>query len=206
VAADRRRARRQQAGRTQEARRQAATSAEGALIFQRFTQHARQAVVHAADEARELRHESVRPEHLLLGVAAETGGLAARILEDAGTSYAELRQVAEQFDAGPETIDADALASIGIDLEAVRRRIDDAFGPGALERRTIRNSIPFHPDAKRVLECALKEAKDLHHAYIGTEHILLALASVRAPARDHLAASGLDHERLRILVRQALAA
>jgi hypothetical protein len=84
--------------------------------------------------------------------------------------------------------DVAALQSIGIDLDAVRKKIEETFGPGALEppptpcrRRGLlrrwrpQGHTPFTPRAKKVLELSLREALRLKHNYIGTEHILLGL-------------------------------
>ena len=66
---------------------------------------------------------------------------------------------------------ARALGSLGIGLQAVRDQLESAAGP---DRRS-GGHIPFTPEAKRTLELALREALQLGHDYIGTEHILLGL-------------------------------
>ena len=81
--------------------------------------------------------------------------------------------------------DADALRAIGIDLDAVRRSAEKAFGPGALGRiperagrlgrRRSGRHIPFDRAAKKSLELALREAIALGHSYISAEHLLLGL-------------------------------
>lgn len=69
--------------------------------------------------------------------------------------------------------DADALRSVGIDLDEVRRNVEDAFGPGALDRgvpdahRSGTRHIPFTRDAKRALELSLREAIHLVTATSG---------------------------------------
>lgn len=65
------------------------------------------------------------------------------------------------------------LLRAGLDLEAVRKRVGDAVGRGADQR--VYGSIPYTPRVKKVLALATKEAKALHHTYVGTEHILLGL-------------------------------
>jgi ATP-dependent Clp protease ATP-binding subunit ClpA len=67
---------------------------------------------------------------------------------------------------------AKALESLGISLEAVRAQVEEIIGQG---QRPPTGHIPFTPRAKKVLELSLREAKQLHHNYIGTEHILLGL-------------------------------
>ncbi len=175
-------------------------------MFERFTGRARQVVVLAQEESIRLGHGYIGTEHLLLGLAAEGQGLAARVLAQAGIELDELRgAVAECIGRAPAGIDAGALAAIGIDLDEVRRRVEDAFGPGALER-TKAGCRPFLPRAKRALELALREAKELGHGYIGTEHILLGLSRGDGVAHALLEERGLTHERVLALVREALAA
>jgi ATP-dependent Clp protease ATP-binding subunit ClpA len=65
-----------------------------------------------------------------------------------------------------------ALESLGISLQAVRAEVEEIIGRG---QRTPSGHIPFTPRAKKVLELSLREAKQLGHNYIGTEHILLGL-------------------------------
>jgi ATP-dependent Clp protease ATP-binding subunit ClpA len=145
-------------------------------MFERFTHAAREVVVVAQEEAAAIGHDHVGTEHLLLGVAAVDGGVLASL----GVDPARLRSVVAGL--WPDGLDADALATIGIDLEAVRRSVEDAFGPGALTRRHGRRAghTRLCPRAKRALERALREALALGHRHIGTEHVLLGLA--RDPA------------------------
>ena len=65
-----------------------------------------------------------------------------------------------------------ALRSLGISLEAVRRQVEEIIGQGGSAPS---GHIPFTPRAKKVLELSLREALQLGHNYIGTEHILLGL-------------------------------
>jgi hypothetical protein len=67
---------------------------------------------------------------------------------------------------------AKTLESLGISLEAVRAKVADTIGPAGVAPT---GSPPFTPRAKKVLELALREALQLGHNYIGTEHILLGL-------------------------------
>ena len=71
-----------------------------------------------------------------------------------------------------EGVAAKALESMGISLEAVRTEVEDIIGTGG---HPPSGYIPFTPRAKKVLELALREALQLGHKYIGTEHILLGL-------------------------------
>ena len=70
-------------------------------MFERFTERARQVIVLAQEEARLLGHDHIGPEHLLLGLASEQEGIAARVLAD-----------------------------LGIDVDTARREVDEAVGRG----------------------------------------------------------------------------
>jgi hypothetical protein len=108
--------------------------------------------------------------------------------------------------------DAEALRAIGIDVQHVRARIEESFGPGALERARLgacrpgssRLHVPFSRRSKTVLELSLREALHLRHNYIGTEHILLGLLREgQGLAAQILADAGVRTEDLR---RSVLAA
>ena len=71
-----------------------------------------------------------------------------------------------------EGVAAKALESLGISLEAVRQQVEEIIGQG---QQAPSGHIPFTPRAKKVLELSLREAIQLGHNYIGTEHILLGL-------------------------------
>jgi ATP-dependent Clp protease ATP-binding subunit ClpC len=71
-----------------------------------------------------------------------------------------------------EGVAARALGSLNIRLDAVRREVEEIIGPGESPPS---EHIPFTPRAKKVLELSLREAIQLGHNYIGTEHILLGL-------------------------------
>jgi len=144
-------------------------------MFERFTNRARQAVVHAQQEARRLHHREIGAEHLLLGILAEQHGVGAQVLAGLGMQTEAVRDAVGR--RSPAAPDAEALRTLGIDLEEVRRRAEESFGPGALERRrgARRGHIPFTPEAKTALELALRESLRLRNRRIGTEHLLLGL-------------------------------
>ena len=155
-------------------------------MFERFSQGARQVVVLAQEEARRLGHCWIGTEHVLLGLLAERRGVAARTLANLGLSQEQTRRaIIEMVGVGPLTApDPKALETIGIDLDAVRRKVEESFGPGALERagnreacrRDLRTGyIPFTPRAKKALELSLREALRLKDRGIDTEHLLLGL-------------------------------
>jgi ATP-dependent Clp protease ATP-binding subunit ClpC len=113
-------------------------------MFERFTDRARRVVVLAQEEARELGHNYIGTEHILLGLLRVSDGVAAR-----------------------------ALDSQDITLDTVRSEVRQIIGEG--EQSTLPSHIPFTPRTKKVLELSLREALQLGHNYIGTEHILLGL-------------------------------
>jgi ATP-dependent Clp protease ATP-binding subunit ClpC len=72
-------------------------------VFERYTEPARQVVVYASEEARELRHDAIGTEHVLIGLLREDRGLAARVLDSLGVTLSEVRgQVARIVGTGPE--------------------------------------------------------------------------------------------------------
>jgi len=72
-----------------------------------------------------------------------------------------------------EGVAAKALESLGISLDEVRQQVEEIIGQG---QEAPPGHIPFTPRAKKVMELAQREANDLGHSYIGTEHLLLGLA------------------------------
>ena len=114
-------------------------------MFERFTDRARRVVVLAQNEARDLGHNYIGTEHILLALIDEGQGVAAKALE-----------------------------AMGIDQDAARQRVVELTGRG---QGASEGHIPFTPRAKKVLELSLREALQLGHHYIGTEHILLGVLS-----------------------------
>jgi ATP-dependent Clp protease ATP-binding subunit ClpA len=155
-------------------------------MLERFSRSARVSVVLAQEEARELSSDEVRPEHLLVGVLKSAGrdlsgvlggfGLTADAIRDRLASADRLDE--ESFDA-----DAEALRSIGIDLQTVRDAVDRTFGADTYDnalrksgrRRRRRGHTPFTKSAKKVLELALREALAHKDNWIGCEHIVLGI-------------------------------
>jgi ATP-dependent Clp protease ATP-binding subunit ClpA len=109
------------------------------MMLERFTDTARHVIVRAQEDARRLGHNYIGCEHLLLAAAA-TDEPASAVLRDHGVTperieAAILRTIGLGQAADPlGGLDRQALASIGIDLDAVRARIEAAFGPDALTR------------------------------------------------------------------------
>ena len=95
-----------------------------------------------------------------------------------------------------------ALTSMGVSLEAARRDVGEIVGRGS---QVPRGHIPFTPRAKKVLELSLREALQLGHNYIGTEHILLGLIREgEGVAAQVLRKLGADLNRVRQTVVQLL--
>ncbi|HRN29152.1 MAG TPA: Clp protease N-terminal domain-containing protein, partial [Terrimesophilobacter sp.] len=101
-----------------------------------------------------------------------------------------------------EGIAAKALEALGISLDAVREQVQDIIGQGQQQPT---GHIPFTPRAKKVLELSLREALQLGHNYIGTEHILLGLIREgEGVAAQVLVKLGADLNRVRQQVIQLL--
>src|ERR671917_557111 len=101
-----------------------------------------------------------------------------------------------------EGVAAKALESLNISLEAVRQQVEEIIGQG---QAAPTGHIPFTPRAKKVLELSLREALQLGHNYIGTEHILLGLIREgEGVAAQVLVKLGADLSRVRQQVIQLL--
>ncbi len=122
-------------------------------MFERFTDKAKTAVILAKADASE-RGDQIRPVYLLHALAAGEG-IAARALAGLGVDTgvierkldcaAPLRRPAGGEAAGE---DAEALASIGIDLDEIRRRVEESFGPGAAPRLYRHRAPAARPDRR----------------------------------------------------------
>ncbi len=101
-----------------------------------------------------------------------------------------------------EGVAAKALESLGISLEAVREQVEEIIGQG---QQAPAGHIPFTPRAKKVLEYSMREALQINHPYIGTEHILLGLIREgEGVAAQVLIKLGADLNRVRNQVLQLL--
>ncbi|RRO15552.1 hypothetical protein EIL87_16085 [Saccharopolyspora rhizosphaerae] len=166
-------------------------------MFERFTREARESVIVAQETSRSLQSPHIDTRHLLAGLAS--GGVAARALRSCGVEPAELNARIRDDLTRPD-LDAEALAALGIDLDAVSARADEIFGAGALRRaggRKGRGHVPFTKDAKKALELALREAIRLKHRAIDSRHVLLGLLRADCPGRTVLGTTGIDLDDLR---------
>ncbi|MEM9564084.1 MAG: Clp protease N-terminal domain-containing protein [Actinomycetota bacterium] len=145
-------------------------------MFERFTDRARRVVVLAQEEARLLNHDVIGTEHVLLGLTA----------------------------APPDSVAHRVLSGVGIDVNELRREVEDAVGQGRHHQGD--GHIPFTPPAKQVFELALREALQLGHRYIGTEHLLLGIVRQGdGVAAQILIGRGLELPELRHAVIQTIA-
>jgi len=115
-------------------------------MFRKFTQRARNTVIHAQEEAREMGHPAIGTEHILLGLLREGEGVGAR-----------------------------ALINLGIDLVNVREEVKRFIGKDDNVAEGPAGDLPITPRVKKVFNLSFDEARLQGVNYVGTEHILLAL-------------------------------
>jgi hypothetical protein len=155
--------------------RDAGTPAPDDQLLVRYTTRARTSVARAREEAREMGHNYVGTEHLLLGVLVDPAALSFRLLAQLGIPTDELRQAV---------------------IEAAVPRPPNA---------AVAVDLPFTPRARRVLDLTRGESLRLGHNYIGTEHLLLALAAEQDGIGGRvLRERGVDADRARAEVIRVL--
>jgi len=110
-----------------------------------FTERVRKVLAMAREEAARLHHEYVGTEHILLGLIREGEGVAAAVLNN-----------------------------LSVDLEEIQQKIEDTVKKGKAAQAS-GPDLPYTSRAKKVLELAMGEARELNHSYVGTEHLLLGL-------------------------------
>jgi ATP-dependent Clp protease ATP-binding subunit ClpA len=176
-------------------------------VFEKFTDPAKRVLVLAQDEAMAQGHDYIGTEHVLLGLADMPGTIAGSVLRDHGVTVQALRaEIADVLVAsGVQPVGAqgatEALAAIGIDVEEIRRRADETFGPGKFHFPR----PPFTPRAKNALEHTLRQMAELHSDTIGPEHLLLGiLAEAERPETDQDGGSGAAVEGVGVKVLRNL--
>lgn len=148
-------------------------------MFERFGSEAKETVHLAQVEADRLRHSWLGTEHLLLGLLRQPGTGAVRVLAGLGVTFESverelLADLGEPDEDAPlDDADARALQTLGIDLGEVRRRVEDAFGTGALERGCGRRMCP------RLKESLQRATDEAGRALVETDHLLLGMVQVR---------------------------
>ncbi|HSM18276.1 MAG TPA: ATP-dependent Clp protease ATP-binding subunit, partial [Gemmatimonadales bacterium] len=110
-----------------------------------FTDRVRKVLQMAREEAARLHHEYVGTEHILLGLIREGEGVAAAVL-----------------------------TNLNVELDDVQQKIEETVKKGKAAAST-GPDLPYTSRAKKVLELAMTEARELNHSYVGTEHLLLGL-------------------------------
>ena len=110
-----------------------------------FTERVRKVLAMAREEAARLHHEYVGTEHILLGLIREGEGVAAAVLQN-----------------------------LSVDLDDIQQKIEETVKKGKAAQAA-GPDLPYTSRAKKVLELAMSEARELNHSYVGTEHLLLGL-------------------------------
>lgn len=137
-------------------------------MFERYTERARRVLFFARYEASQFGTATIKTEHLLLGLLRESKGLTTRLFQRGNVSVESLRD--------------DLSSRMPLFREKIGTHVE----------------IPFSEDARRALALAAEESDKLLHAYIGTEHLLLALLrDPKTGAGSVLAAAGLEYESVR---------
>lgn len=176
-------------------------------MFERFTTSARGIVVRAQQEAVRAGDAWIGTEHVVVALA-DDDGVAGEVLRAAGVTADAARTARAAGSGRAEDLDADALKSIGIDLDQVRRSVEDTFGTGALDgatpaRRTRRwfsrvsGHVPFTPHTKKALKRSIRQAVANGDTHIGSEHLLLGVLDAEGPGGAVLADLGADLGALR---------
>jgi ATP-dependent Clp protease ATP-binding subunit ClpA len=164
-------------------------------------------LVAGADEARRRGHSYVGTEHVLLALTSDPHSGATRLLAELGVTPADIKGSAFLATIWAPRIDPEALASLGIDLDTVRERLDETFGQGALER-TGAGSLDqsgagiqcVAPRLKQALADAVDRAGD---EPVRDEHVLLGMLGVRdSLAARALAELGVSLEAAKRVVRR----
>ena len=153
-------------------------------MFERMSESLRNTIINASEEAAALGSPEIGPEHLLASIAAQTGSVASSILTEVGATPEAIR-------GAIEAEDAETLATIGISLDSVRRKVEETMGEEAWSRRLIKGNGPFSEAGKDAIRSTIDVVRRLRQREITPEHLLLALL-------EHSAAVGAVLNRLRV--------
>ncbi len=150
------------------------------MILVGYRKEAHRTLEVARLEALSLNHNYIGTEHLLLAMTVADLGVASRVLAECGITEMGLKsQVVHELEAAQEGLtqrDAEALSALGIDLDQVRRRVEETFGAFALDTPPpCPTGTPFTDKAMRALHATPRHARRLGHRRVGPEHLLLAL-------------------------------
>ena len=146
-------------------------------MFEKFTDRARKVLRLARQEAQRLHSEFIETEHILLGIALEGGGVAAKVL-----------------------------LNLNVDPKRIRQEIEKYVTPADPPAMMI-GEYPFSPRAKRSIELAGEAAASLGHDVIGTEHVLMGLLKeTEGIGARVLLGLGLNPKEVRDMVLEVLGA
>ena len=139
-----------------------------------------------AEEARRLGHHHLGSEHILLALTRDRDSVAAKALDRLGVPRKAIEEEIQRapLNQPPAGIDPTALATLGIDFDSVRERVEQTFGEGALEA-TRSGCMRVEPWLKQALAQAVAEAGD---EPVDDEHMLLALTATERGAAARLLA------------------
>ena len=164
-------------------------------MWQRFTDKSREVVFAAQREAQKRNTSYVNSEHLLLGLLADEGNVACRILQRMNISLEALRVAVEkQASVAPQTI---------------REAVEKQTGMDKTTSFDAKADMQLTPRAKRIVDLSYDEARQLSNKYIGTEHLLLGLiregeglagrsgATARGTGADAARSDGAARQRFR---------
>jgi ATP-dependent Clp protease ATP-binding subunit ClpA len=132
-----------------------------------------------------LRHSSAQhdgTEHILLALTRDPESGASRILRQLDVSHGDIAESPCLVGTPTRRIDAEALASLGIDLESVRERLEETFGSGTLEQ-TRAGGLAIMPRLKTALAYAVDYAAE---GPVQDEHVLRGLLSVPDSLAAHI--------------------
>ncbi|MGW0662376.1 Clp protease N-terminal domain-containing protein [Streptodolium elevatio] len=177
-------------------------------MFERFSPSLRSVVGSSPEWVTETGGDRIGEEEMALALLAHQEGRAARVLRELGVGAAEREEIARRMAGrrrrgGFTDADADALATLGIDIHEVVARVEAAHGEGSLTgrqpagqaaRTAVRARHRMSPGAKQVLERALRDAVDRRERVVGTEHLLLSMVSLPGTVADVLAGFGVTRE------------
>lgn len=145
------------------------------MVGYNFTERVRKVLALAREESVRLHHEYVGTEHMLLGLVREGKGVAAT-----------------------------ALQNLEVELHEIQQRVEESLRKGKAAQ-TMAPDLAYTSRAKKVLELAMTEARELNHSYVGTEHLLLGLlAEEKGIAARVLQSFGVTLEKARTEVLRIL--
>jgi len=143
-------------------------------MFERFTDKARKVMAVANQQVKLFNHKYIGTEHIFLGLIREDGSTGAEVLKN-----------------------------LGVDIDKMLPEVEELFKLKGGRDAVAQGKIQQTQNAIKVIECAIEEARNLNHDYIGTEHILLGLLRVsEGIASQVLANLGVSIEKARMEIEK----